>query len=760
MKISDITNEADQSPRPGRGPTVTPAPTSRRQAADIPAVRTPAGQFVGSMMDPGAEDFAQAARDKNYPAMAVAGITAIPGIGKLAKLAKLDKLASKFGKGGGAAADVVKRDVDIPAPRDYSAYEKGTAASRKAAPAPPADVPMTPRTGSRAGKELDLPKPGQAPAAKPPEPVAAKPAEPVAAKPPEPVAAKPAEPAKSTKPASSIDDQLAAERLKQEKLKTKHMQRELPPSKLTYPLRNPGKSAAWATGATVAGGTAYGAGELGKSMYQDYKTQKAKDPDQEWGPGGYLKRQAVSAIDAGIDELTGKDSSTKPPSTDASGNGKTDPSWVTDASPLDIPSSRENPNVVKQGSDYKTSELPPKTDYDASKRFKDDPYFKNESAVTEAAPDKDAAVRQFLTNVIRAESGGRNIKNLTGSSAYGVAQFIPSTFKGLVKQAQPGTPLYGKTWNDYKKDVELQKQALVALTNDNIRNLEKNKIPITPGTLYMLHHFGPKGVDMIKSGPTAKLSNIFPEYVNTRDKRTGEVKQILNPVYAQNPQLKPDHTVKTTYDRLSSAVGDKKSQQASVKDKAIKVGTNVLAAVTGSGSAQAADELPKSATKTANAKPAAKEKPAAPVTNPSQPAVDASNKVQSAQTAAVTKAKAEPKQEPTDSVKFEPIAFKKAEPIDFKSANPQIKGVMAASPPIDKIDVSTDLQKDYGQDVYKPASADWRKDLPDNALSTASSSTNKEPDEQPKKVPVPESINTAPNPELQEILRLAGKQGK
>lgn len=111
MKASEIIKEAG----PGRGPTSMPVP-KQRSAADLPPARTPAGQFVGSMLDPGAEDFAKAAREKNVPAMALAGVTAIPGIGKLGKLAK--PLTKYFGKGEKAAEKVAKskyvRDADLP----------------------------------------------------------------------------------------------------------------------------------------------------------------------------------------------------------------------------------------------------------------------------------------------------------------------------------------------------------------------------------------------------------------------------------------------------------------------------------------------------------------------------------------------------------------------------------------------------------------------------------------------------------------------
>jgi hypothetical protein len=125
MKASEIIKEAG----PGRGPTSVPVP-KQRSAADLPPARTPAGQFVGSMLDPGAEDFAKAAREKNVPAMALAGVTAIPGIGKLGKLAK--PLTKYFGKGEKAAEKIAKSKYTTDADRVIDFSKEGGGLSKAA----------------------------------------------------------------------------------------------------------------------------------------------------------------------------------------------------------------------------------------------------------------------------------------------------------------------------------------------------------------------------------------------------------------------------------------------------------------------------------------------------------------------------------------------------------------------------------------------------------------------------------------------------
>jgi len=75
-----------------------PMPVPRRStpAADIPFVKTPGGEFVGSMISPGAEEFVQSVKDRDLPMAAVMGATMLPG-GKLFRGAgkRLKKYFSK-----------------------------------------------------------------------------------------------------------------------------------------------------------------------------------------------------------------------------------------------------------------------------------------------------------------------------------------------------------------------------------------------------------------------------------------------------------------------------------------------------------------------------------------------------------------------------------------------------------------------------------------------------------------------------------------
>jgi hypothetical protein len=100
----------------------------------------------------------------------------------------------------------------------------------------------------------------------------------------------------------------------------------------------------------------------------------------------------------------------------------------------------------------------------------------------------------YLEKMVMAESGGRNIGNLEGtSSAFGLAQITKGTFEGLVAKAGTNNPLYGKTFDDMKGNVKLQMEAAQQLTDQNRQFLESRKLPTTDAALYLAHFLGPGG---------------------------------------------------------------------------------------------------------------------------------------------------------------------------------------------------------------------------------------------------------------------------
>ena len=104
-----------------------------------------------------------------------------------------------------------------------------------------------------------------------------------------------------------------------------------------------------------------------------------------------------------------------------------------------------------------------------------------------------------MGKIIEAESGGRNVGTV-GSSAFGVAQFTKGTFEDVASRAAPGSILHGKTFADYKKDVNVQTAALAALTQSNAGILSKAGVSTDDASIYLAHFLG--------AGTAAKVLNM------------------------------------------------------------------------------------------------------------------------------------------------------------------------------------------------------------------------------------------------------------
>lgn len=135
--------------------------------------------------------------------------------------------------------------------------------------------------------------------------------------------------------------------------------------------------------------------------------------------------------------------------------------------------------------------------------------------IMSAAGGSDDQKRSLADKIIQAESGGRNIANQSGeggkatSSAFGIAQFTKGTFEGLAGKAGKENPLYGKTWDDYKSDTNLQREALNQLMDTNRQYLEKQKVSTSDAAIYLAHFLGPSGAVKVLSQPdSAPLASV------------------------------------------------------------------------------------------------------------------------------------------------------------------------------------------------------------------------------------------------------------
>jgi len=159
------------------------------------------------------------------------------------------------------------------------------------------------------------------------------------------------------------------------------------------------------------------------------------------------------------------------------------------------------------------------TQAQAQKEFAQQAQKAGAATVATAAPP--AASNAYMNKLIQAESGGKNIANRSGqggtatTTAFGLTQFTKGTFEGLVKKAAPTNPLYGKTWDDYKQDTNLQMEATRQLTDQNRAFLASKKLSTSDSALYLAHFLGPGGASKALSlSDSAPLSSaVSPDQI-------------------------------------------------------------------------------------------------------------------------------------------------------------------------------------------------------------------------------------------------------
>jgi hypothetical protein len=137
---------------------------------------------------------------------------------------------------------------------------------------------------------------------------------------------------------------------------------------------------------------------------------------------------------------------------------------------------------------------------------------------TPAKPEEGgpAKTKEELANkIMMAESGGRNIDNRSGpggkatSTATGLFQFTKDTFEDLVKNSRADSPLYGKTFDDYKQNTALQYEAMSVLMEKNSGALTRRGIEPTDANMYLAHFLGAGGAARaLLAGPNALLTDV------------------------------------------------------------------------------------------------------------------------------------------------------------------------------------------------------------------------------------------------------------
>ena len=115
----------------------------------------------------------------------------------------------------------------------------------------------------------------------------------------------------------------------------------------------------------------------------------------------------------------------------------------------------------------------------------------------------------YLHGLRKRESGGNDMAVNGTTGATGRYQFLPSTWEGVMKTH----PELGLTSQDIYNG-EKQEQAIRAFTNDNVRILKSQGLPVDPGALYAMHFLGsgagPQFLKAVQSNPDANAAAMFP----------------------------------------------------------------------------------------------------------------------------------------------------------------------------------------------------------------------------------------------------------
>lgn len=107
-----------------------------------------------------------------------------------------------------------------------------------------------------------------------------------------------------------------------------------------------------------------------------------------------------------------------------------------------------------------------------------------------------------LRAIIGAESGGNPTAKNPSGSAYGVGQFIASTWMVMIRKYRPDLTV-GKTDSEIlslRGDGAISTEMTAMYARENAALLTANGLPAEPGTIYMAHFMGPGGaVKALKS---------------------------------------------------------------------------------------------------------------------------------------------------------------------------------------------------------------------------------------------------------------------
>lgn len=118
----------------------------------------------------------------------------------------------------------------------------------------------------------------------------------------------------------------------------------------------------------------------------------------------------------------------------------------------------------------------------------------------------------FANRLVVQESGGKSNARNPRSSAFGKHQFLESTFVDTVKRHHPNLAK-GKTDKQIaalRSDDETASKVFESFSRENKAILDRNKVPISYGTMYAAHFAGPDtAAKLYSADPSSDVSEYF-----------------------------------------------------------------------------------------------------------------------------------------------------------------------------------------------------------------------------------------------------------
>lgn len=123
-------------------------------------------------------------------------------------------------------------------------------------------------------------------------------------------------------------------------------------------------------------------------------------------------------------------------------------------------------------------------------------------------------VKNYVNQVIKAESGGdANAKN-PNSSATGIGQFISSTWLKLFRENFPDR---AKSMSDatilaLRSDADISRSLIEAYAKDNADLLRQAGVAVNEAALHLAHFLGPQGaINVLKAAPNTPVSQLLSQ---------------------------------------------------------------------------------------------------------------------------------------------------------------------------------------------------------------------------------------------------------